>query len=119
MVKGKDRGTGLGAHFDTAPAWNGVATFSSPFQSLSQGDEDIAAPKAHPQWAGSTCAWGWGSRLHGDWKQGRTPSQANDPSLTLRENHPDLPAGEKKMISRWDAEAGTLTAPSSVGAQNT
>jgi hypothetical protein len=26
-------------------AWNGVATSSSPFRSLSQGDEDIAAPK--------------------------------------------------------------------------
>ena len=33
------------AHLDTAPAWNGVATSSSPFQSHSQGDEDIAAPK--------------------------------------------------------------------------
>jgi hypothetical protein len=32
------------AHLDTAPAWNGVATSSSPFQSHSQGDEDIAAP---------------------------------------------------------------------------
>jgi hypothetical protein len=33
-----------GAHLDTAPAWNGVATSSSPFESHSQGDEDIAAP---------------------------------------------------------------------------
>ncbi len=41
-----------GAHLDTAPAWNGVATSSSPFQSHSQGDEDIAArapEKAHRQ----------------------------------------------------------------------
>jgi hypothetical protein len=29
---------------DTAPAWNGEATSPSPFQSLSQGDEDIDAP---------------------------------------------------------------------------
>jgi hypothetical protein len=34
-----------GVHLDTAPTWNGVATSSSPFQSHSQGDEDIAAPK--------------------------------------------------------------------------
>jgi hypothetical protein len=34
----------MGTHLDTASAWNGVATSSSPFQSLSQGDEDIAAP---------------------------------------------------------------------------
>jgi hypothetical protein len=33
------------APLDTAPAWNGVATSSSPFRSHLQGDEDIAAPK--------------------------------------------------------------------------
>jgi len=32
-----------GAPLDTAPACDGVATSSSPFQSHSQGDEDIAA----------------------------------------------------------------------------
>jgi hypothetical protein len=37
-----------GAHLDTSPAWNGVATSSSPFQSHSQGDEDIAAPIPFP-----------------------------------------------------------------------
>jgi hypothetical protein len=31
--------------FILPPAWNGVATSSSPFPSFSQGDEDIAAPK--------------------------------------------------------------------------
>ncbi len=31
-----------------APRWNGVATSSSPVRSLSQGDEDIAAPKPFP-----------------------------------------------------------------------
>jgi Zn-dependent protease with chaperone function len=39
-----------------APTGNGVATSSSPFQSLSQGDEDIATPKPFPMEAmsGST-----------------------------------------------------------------
>jgi hypothetical protein len=41
---------------DTNPAWNGVATSSSPFQSQSQGDEDIAAPNAFPKGAVSRCA---------------------------------------------------------------
>jgi hypothetical protein len=35
---------GQDGRMDTAPPWNGVATSSSPFQSLAQGDEDIAAP---------------------------------------------------------------------------
>ena len=39
------------AHLDTTPAPNGVATSSSPFRSLSHGDEDIAAPKHFPQGA--------------------------------------------------------------------
>jgi NAD+ synthase (glutamine-hydrolysing) len=44
------------AGLDDNPAWNGVATSSSPFQSLSQGDEDIAAPKTFPHGEGSRCA---------------------------------------------------------------
>jgi hypothetical protein len=32
-----------------APASNGVATSSSPFQNHSQGDEDIASPKPFPK----------------------------------------------------------------------
>lgn len=44
------------AHQATAPAWNGVPTSSSPFQSLSQGDEDIASPKPFPKGAVSECA---------------------------------------------------------------
>jgi SAM-dependent methyltransferase len=41
---------------ETAPAWTGVATSSSPIQSLAQGDEDIAAPKPFPKRAVSGCA---------------------------------------------------------------
>ena len=47
-------------HPDTAPIWNGVATSSSPFQSLSRGDEDIAAPKPLSQGAVSGCTPGGG-----------------------------------------------------------
>ena len=36
-----------------APTGNGVATSTSPFESLSQGDEDIAAPKPFPMEANS------------------------------------------------------------------
>jgi hypothetical protein len=44
------------AHLDTAPAWNGVATSSSPFQSRPQGDEDIATPFPFSNGAVSRCA---------------------------------------------------------------
>jgi hypothetical protein len=38
------------AHCEAAPEQNGVATSSSPFRSLSRGDEDIAAPKTIHTW---------------------------------------------------------------------
>ena len=38
------------------PMRNGVATSSSPFQSLLQGDEDIASPQPFPKGAASRCA---------------------------------------------------------------
>jgi hypothetical protein len=44
------------AHPDTAPVRNGVATSSSPFQSHSHGDEDIAAPNPFQMGAMSRCA---------------------------------------------------------------
>jgi hypothetical protein len=47
---------GRGAHLDTAPIRNGVATSSSPFQSHTQGDEDIAAPNPFQKRAVSRCA---------------------------------------------------------------
>jgi len=40
----------------TSSATNGVATSSSPFQSLSHGDEDIATPESFPKGALSICA---------------------------------------------------------------
>jgi membrane associated rhomboid family serine protease len=40
---------------EAAPAWNGVATTSSPFRSCFQGDQDIAAPKPIPMEAVSRC----------------------------------------------------------------
>jgi len=50
----------MNAHLETAVAGNGVATSSSPVQSLSHGDEDIAAPihfqqGAVSRWARSFC----------------------------------------------------------------
>ena len=45
-----------GVHPDTAPACNGVATSSSPFQSHSEGDEDIAAPNPFQKGAVSECS---------------------------------------------------------------
>jgi hypothetical protein len=45
-----------GAHLETSPACIGVATSSSPFRSLSQGDEDIAAPNPFQKGPGSRCA---------------------------------------------------------------
>ena len=53
----------------TAPAQNGVATSSSPFQSLYQGDEDIASPSPFPKGAVSGC-------VHPGW---RTPREAATP----------------------------------------
>jgi hypothetical protein len=47
---------GRGAHPDTAPIRNGVATSSSPFPCHSQGDEDIATPNPFQKRAVSTCA---------------------------------------------------------------
>jgi hypothetical protein len=44
------------AHLDTAPVCNGVATSSSPLQSHSQGDDDIAAPNPFQKGAVSGCA---------------------------------------------------------------
>jgi len=41
----------LGVFSFTFQGWNGVATSSSPFQGLSRGDEDIAAPKRFPKGA--------------------------------------------------------------------
>ncbi len=38
----------VGRTLPLPPAWNGVATSSSPLRSLSHGDEDIAAPKRFP-----------------------------------------------------------------------
>jgi hypothetical protein len=38
-----------GAHLDTGPEWNGLATSSSPFPGSSQGDEDIVAPPLFPK----------------------------------------------------------------------
>jgi hypothetical protein len=40
----------------SAPAWNGVATSPSPFQSLSQGNEDSAVPKRLPKGPTSRCS---------------------------------------------------------------
>ena len=45
----------MNAHPETATAGNGVATASSPFRSLSHGDEDIAAP--NPFQKGAVSKW--------------------------------------------------------------
>ncbi len=42
--KSGDGGLQSGVLLDAPFLWNGVATSSSPFQSLSEGDEDIVAP---------------------------------------------------------------------------
>jgi hypothetical protein len=46
--QGRSRTFNETGHLLMLRGWNGVATPSSPFQSLSQGDEDIAAPKQPP-----------------------------------------------------------------------